>query len=128
MKARFTDLAVYTALKAQAISLFNRLKMFQSVQSYPLYHTLYETHHLAGNMIDRGFVHHRAITQLWAEVARNLTESDILPFDVQWYASYLNNALADLQTRYTAQLNQSGIYFGTNGPVHFQSLPSDPLN
>ena len=102
--------------------------MFQSVQSYPLYHTLYETHHLAGNMIDRGFVHHRAITQLWAEVARNLTESDILPFDVQWYASYLNNALADLQTRYTAQLNQSGIYFGTNGPVHFQSLPSDPLN
>ena len=79
---------------------------------YTLYHTLYETHHLAGKLVDPGFLHHRAIAQLWAEVARNLTESDILPFDVPWYARQLGKSLEDLENRYTVQLNQSGVVFG----------------
>ena len=75
-------------------------------------HTLYETHHLSGDMMDKGFLHHRAVTQLWAEITRNLTESDILPFDVQWYASYLGNELNQLKSRYTQQISEAGIGFG----------------
>lgn len=76
----------------------------EEIGSYPLYHTLYETHHLLANIMDKGFVYHRAVTQLWTEVARNLLESVVLPMDLDWYATYLNESVAGIKNRYGAQL------------------------
>ncbi len=67
---------------------------------------------MAGVLVDPGFRYHRAMTQLWAEVARNLSESAVLPFDVQWYADEVNRSLADLKIRYTQQLQSAGVDFG----------------
>ena len=53
-------------------------------------------------------MHHRAVTQLWAEVARNLAVADVLPMDIKWYATYLQESFADIKTRYTAQLEANG--------------------
>lgn len=54
--------------------------------------------------MDKGFVYHRAVTQLWTEVARNLLESVVLPMDLDWYATYLNESVAGIKNRYGAQL------------------------
>ena len=53
-------------------------------------------------------MHHRAVTQLWAEVARNLAVADVLPMDIKWYATYLQESFADIKARYTAQLEANG--------------------
>lgn len=79
--------------------------------NYPLYHTLYETYHLVSYLLDPGFLYHRAVTQLWAEIARNLAESDLLPFDVKTYATYMRSRLTALQTRYSTQMEEAGATF-----------------
>ena len=71
-------------------------------------HTLYETHHLVGGIIDRGFLYHRAVSQLWAEIALNLTESVILPLDAAQYGLYLEGAFVDIRSRYKDQLEANG--------------------
>ncbi|XP_057377944.1 N-acetylated-alpha-linked acidic dipeptidase 2-like [Daphnia carinata] len=73
----------------------------ENIGSYPLYHTLYETHHLVADIIDKDFLYHRAVTQLWTEIAHNLTESVILPMDLAWYAIYLSESVANIKTRVT---------------------------
>lgn len=50
--------------------------------------------------MDPGFLHHRAVTQLWAEIARNLTESIVLPMDVNAYATFLTDGFVALKERY----------------------------
>ena len=54
--------------------------------------------------MDPGFVHHRAVAQLWAEIARNLTESVILPMDLNWYSTFLTESFGNIQSRYGQQL------------------------
>lgn len=56
-------------------------------------------------------MYHKAITQMWAEMARNLTESIILPMDISWYATYLTDSLIEIKERYGAQLeaNQASL-------------------
>jgi phage host-nuclease inhibitor protein Gam len=64
--------------------------------------------------MDKGFLFHRAVTQLWTEVARNLLEANVLPMDLDWYATYLDGEVAGIQSRYGAQLeanNASMNYF-----------------
>ena len=78
--------------------------------------------------MDVGFLHHRAVTQLWTEVARNLLEADVLPMDLDWYATYLDEQVAGIQLRYGAQLEannatmkyfqQAVVRFG-NATRHF---------
>ena len=50
--------------------------------------------------MDPAFVHHRAVAQLWAEIARNLTESVILPMDLNWYSIFLTDSFRNIQSRY----------------------------
>lgn len=65
--------------------------------------------------MDKGFVYHRTVTQLWTEVARNLLESVLLPMDLDWYATYLNESVTGIKDRYGAQLeaNQATL-------IHFE--------
>ena len=37
---------------------------------------------------------------LWAEIARNLTESVILPMDLNWYSIFLTDSFRNIQSRY----------------------------
>ena len=41
----------------------------------PLYHTLYETFALVDELYDRGFLFHKAITEIWIDLAVFLAES-----------------------------------------------------
>ena len=71
--------------------------------------------------MDVGFLHHRAVTQLWTEVARNLLEADVLPMDLDWYATYLDEEVAGIQSRYGAQLeaNNATMNYIQESVVHF---------
>lgn len=64
------------------------------------------------DIIDKGFLYHKAMAQLWAELARNLTESTILPMDIRWYAAHLQKVFVDIQTRYGAQLAANNATLG----------------
>ena len=73
---------------------------------------MHETHHLLENILDIGFVHHRAVTQLWAEIAHNLTESVVLPMDIEWYATYLQESFNDVEVQYGKQLSDNDVSLG----------------
>lgn len=73
-------------------------------------------------MLDQNFVHHRAVAQLWAEVAKNLTESTILPFDIRWYGTYLKESFADIKGQYNAQLEENGATLSMFCPHKLLSL------
>ncbi len=76
---------------------------------------------MLADIMDVGFLHHRAVTQLWAEVARNLLESIVLPLDLDWYATYLAEEVDGIQSRYGAKLeanNATMNYFKT-AVTHF---------
>ena len=60
----------------------------------------------------QGFLFHRAVAQLVAETARNLSESLILPFDVKNYAQFLNQDVKSYENRYTEVLVKNGAKFG----------------
>lgn len=73
---------------------------------------MHETHHLLADVLDIGFAHHRAVTQLWAEIAHNLTESVVLPMDIEWYAAYLQESFDIVQTQYGKQLADNDVSLG----------------
>ena len=73
-------------------------------------------------MLDQNFVHHRAVSQLWAEFARNLTESIILPIDITWYARYLNESFANIKEQYNAQLEANGATLSMSRKVTINKL------
>ena len=39
-------------------------------------------------------------TRLWTEIARNLTESVLLPMELEWYGSYLREAFDHIKSRH----------------------------
>ncbi|KAK4016643.1 hypothetical protein OUZ56_031605 [Daphnia magna] len=79
--------------------------------SYPLYHTLYETYHTVANLMDPGFKYHLAVARLMAELTLSLSESVILPFDVPSYASFLEQDIAKIESRYKDVAVTNGATF-----------------
>jgi Transferrin receptor-like dimerisation domain len=98
--------------------------------THELQHTLYETHHLLADIMDRGFLHHRAVTQLWAEVARNLLESVVLPLDLDWYAAYLAEEVAKIRSLYGPKLeaNNATMNYFQAAVDHFGLAVTDFQN
>ena len=43
----------------------------------PLYHTLYETFALVDELYDQGFLFHKAITEMWTNLAVHLAEAEV---------------------------------------------------
>ncbi|XP_033638801.1 putative N-acetylated-alpha-linked acidic dipeptidase isoform X1 [Asterias rubens] len=82
------------------------------ISGYPMYHSVYETFKLVDRYYDPGFKYHRAMTQLVAEIARNLAESIVLPMDVALYAEYVKEYYENLREgSYGQRLIQEGISF-----------------
>uniref|UniRef100_A0A914V839 Uncharacterized protein n=1 Tax=Plectus sambesii TaxID=2011161 RepID=A0A914V839_9BILA len=63
---------------------------------YELYHTMYEVPWTLENIIDRGYKALTAMSQLWTEVARDLADSLVIPFNVNDYATVLTQAISGL--------------------------------
>ncbi|CAI2356612.1 unnamed protein product [Caenorhabditis sp. 36 PRJEB53466] len=51
--------------------------------TYPLYHTIYETPYLIEKILDPQFKMHKAIAEMFIEMALRFTESKILPYDLR---------------------------------------------
>ncbi|XP_077990166.1 putative N-acetylated-alpha-linked acidic dipeptidase [Glandiceps talaboti] len=78
---------------------------------YPVYHSVYETFYLVKQFVDPDFTASLAVARLWAEVARDLAESVIIPFDCKDYAKQLKYAVADLKDAYETEMTQNDITF-----------------
>lgn len=55
---------------------------------------------------------HQAVGQTWAELARNLADSLIIPFKVQDYAKKLQQLIKQLEDDFGQLMKRNGIEFG----------------
>ena len=72
--------------------------------------------------MDKGFVFHRSVAQLWAEMARNLVESIVLPLDLEWYAIHLKESFDDIQKKYGSRLESNGATLSNKKKKQVSSL------
>ena len=63
-------------------------------------------------LMDPTFEYHLAVTRVWAELARSLADSLILPFDCRDYTESLTKSVAKLKTDYKDKMMGRGITFG----------------
>ncbi|KAL3873960.1 hypothetical protein ACJMK2_037035 [Sinanodonta woodiana] len=79
------------------------------ISSYPLYHSVYETFYAVKHLVDQEFKYHRALGQIWVEMARNLADSVIIPFNVSDYSLTLRKLTKTLLKEYNKTLSANGI-------------------
>ncbi|KAF6019347.1 hypothetical protein EB796_022314 [Bugula neritina] len=60
------------------------------ISAYPLYHSAYETLYLMENIIDPEFKYSKAVTQVWAELVRDMSDAMILPLDAKSLSDYIS--------------------------------------
>lgn len=65
-----------------------------------------------------GFQCHRASGQVWAEVARNLADSLIIPFQVEDYAKKLKDGVDKLENEFGLLMEKNGIELGNFLHIH----------
>ena len=65
-------------------------------------------------IVDIGFYHHQAIARMWAITALKLADADVIPYDIQAYAIYLNRSLSLLENIYGQQFQLNNATFSTN--------------
>jgi len=78
---------------------------------YPLYHSVYETFHLVDTHIDPDYKYSTAIGRFWAETARYLADSLVLPLNASQYSHTLKIFIADLKEGYGTLMRDNGITF-----------------
>ncbi|XP_071164480.1 N-acetylated-alpha-linked acidic dipeptidase 2-like [Mytilus edulis] len=81
------------------------------LSSYPLYHSKYETFKAVDEIMDRGFKHHQATGQVWAEMARTLADTMIIPLDVVNFSNELISLVNTLDNDYGTMLRNNNITF-----------------
>ncbi|XP_078515472.1 putative N-acetylated-alpha-linked acidic dipeptidase [Lissotriton helveticus] len=69
-----------------------------SIDSYPLYHSVYETYDLVARLMDRGFKYHQAMARMWGEMALVLADRVILRLDCLEYATTLERIVAEVES------------------------------
>lgn len=79
------------------------------VSSYPMYHSAYETFYLVDQISDKGFKVHTALGQIWTEIAREVTDSLILPFNLSDYALVLEYFGETLLNNFGKVLTDKGL-------------------
>ena len=55
---------------------------------------------------------HKAIGQVWAEMARNLADSTILPFNISDYATVMKTMVSSLMKGFGTLMRNNGIKTG----------------
>uniref|UniRef100_A0A8R1HII9 Glutamate carboxypeptidase 2 homolog n=1 Tax=Caenorhabditis japonica TaxID=281687 RepID=A0A8R1HII9_CAEJA len=65
-------------------------KNYSTFDTYPLYHTMYETPFTNEHLLDTDNMSvHRAIGQYWAELAKTFSDEVVLPMNITHYASIM---------------------------------------
>ena len=82
------------------------------MSSYPLYHTGYDTLYLMEQHIDPDYRCHVTVAQLWAEMARHLADSLVLPLNAVDYAHSLKEFLDQLATAFGDKMENNGVALG----------------
>ncbi|XP_066959456.1 putative N-acetylated-alpha-linked acidic dipeptidase isoform X1 [Macrobrachium rosenbergii] len=77
--------------------------------SLPLYHTLYETLHLAVDLYDPVIHFQTALTQAWALVALELAQEPVIPFTVDLYGEFVKEAFLSIKKEYGSVMSKEGI-------------------
>lgn len=73
---------------------------------------MYETFFLVSEIMDHSFEYHLAVTRVWAELARSLADSLILPIGVVDTAEKITGSIATLKGFYEDQMAEQGITWG----------------
>uniref|UniRef100_A0A914X0Q2 Peptidase M28 domain-containing protein n=1 Tax=Plectus sambesii TaxID=2011161 RepID=A0A914X0Q2_9BILA len=76
---------------------------------YELYHTMFEVPWTIETYIDPGYKALTAMTQLWTEIARDLSDTLVIPFDVNDYATVLSLAVKQLNVYLNSKIIPSII-------------------
>ncbi|CAM4743118.1 unnamed protein product [Rotaria magnacalcarata] len=87
-----------------ATYMFDRT-YYESLSSYPLYHTSYEVFSMMKTFIDPNFTAHRTMGQLMGVVALFLSETPVLQFNVSRYTVALREAMNNLKPNNPAVLD-----------------------
>lgn len=98
-----------TAIGVTSIDLRYSFDESLGLSSYPLYHSAYETAHLFETYIDPSFKFSTALGQIWAELARRLADSILIPFNVSTYAQTIDSQVRSLEQRYGSLLRRNRI-------------------
>ncbi|XP_048259315.1 N-acetylated-alpha-linked acidic dipeptidase 2-like [Haliotis rufescens] len=77
---------------------------FKSEYPYPLYHSVYETFYAMEKFYDPDFKIHACVTSLWVELARSLSDSLVLPYNVSDYGVMLEQSRKELDNNHGALL------------------------
>ncbi|XP_052768673.1 N-acetylated-alpha-linked acidic dipeptidase 2-like [Mya arenaria] len=83
----------------------NKLKL----SSYPMYHSVYETFYLVDRIMDIGFKYHTAVGQVWIEMARQLSDEVILPFNVTDLTNVIEDQTDSLLDRFGQLLSDNQV-------------------
>lgn len=83
-----------------SIDLRYERDMSLGTPSYPLYHTMYETFNLVTTVIDPTFQHHLVVSRVWAEIARTLSDTLIVPINCTAYADRIRSGVENLKELY----------------------------
>lgn len=79
------------------------------LSAYPMYHSVYETFYLVDKIMDIGFKYHKAVGQVWTEMARNLADSLILPFNLTDYSNTLKGLGDNLLSQFGKLMDDNGV-------------------
>lgn len=70
---------------------------------------------------------HRASGQVWAEVARNLADSLIIPFKIQDYANKLREGVEELDRNLGSLMRRKGIQTGNKPRFEIKPHSERPI-
>ena len=71
---------------------------------------MYETFDLVEAFVDPDFTYHQAAARVLAEMARNLADSPVLPFDIEDYVAKMNEDTNTMLDNFGESMrNQGGI-------------------
>ncbi|KAL4238036.1 hypothetical protein ACF0H5_002747 [Mactra antiquata] len=79
------------------------------LSAYPMYHSVYETFYLVDNIMDIGFKYHTSVGRVWVDIARNLADSLIIPFNVSDYSDTLQDMTDSLISKFEQILTDNDI-------------------
>ncbi|RNA10101.1 N-acetylated-alpha-linked acidic dipeptidase 2 isoform X2, partial [Brachionus plicatilis] len=88
---------------------YKKEEKFKNIFGYPLYHTSYETFELVERYMDPEFFALTSITKVIGETTRVLSDSLILPFDLENYHKDIKNQIKLFDKQYGLRLNKFNI-------------------
>uniref|UniRef100_H2XYN4 PA domain-containing protein n=1 Tax=Ciona intestinalis TaxID=7719 RepID=H2XYN4_CIOIN len=80
-----------------------------NISPYPTYHTAYDTFDYVERFVDPGFVAHTAVSKVSGVIMILLSDSLVLPFDVQNFANYVKSQVVATETEFGNSLSANGI-------------------